>query len=321
MTSERRPPQDLQVRDRMLTGVSKTDAQAKERARARLHHAIQDEGRPSSAAAQRTAKSRDAVALVIALGLVATIAILLLPPDAGGPRFSAATELRRLGVVASSQRTPLRLERYPVRQESLLRRGVHLIDEGEFMTVVRQSVTGWVEPDGSGRRRIEVLDARFADPEDEAAWRELGAPPVLLEPGDVLTETYGPGELPFHDLSRLPLHDLGALRRAVEDGAIGEVGSGAKNMLSLIGRALAQPDATPPTRKALFDLASTLRGVRLLPEGVTDPLGRVGIGVGLAAGAYDSQIIVDATTSNILALVDRPVGDLQEPATWTAYLE
>jgi hypothetical protein len=321
MSSESRPPEDRWARDRLTRDVPAIDERAKARAFARLRKAQADEEVGASPAP--SSPERRWVALVgalVGLSIIVTVAVTALPPESGGPRVTAASELRRLARVASSQAAPPQLDRYPIVREALLTEEFRVGSTG-FTTVLRQAITGWIGPDGSGRRRIEVLDASFATPQDEEAWRELGSPDVLAEPGDVTIENYGPGELQFYDLDQLPLDDTSALREAIQSGALGKGNRTPENLFSTIGSALTQPDASPEVRAALFRLASTLEGVRLLPQDTTDPLGRPGVGVALASSGFDSQIIVDPGTSRILARVDRPLGGVEGPVTWTAYLD
>lgn len=321
MRSESRQPEDGWARGRLTDDVPAVDERAKARAFARLREAMADDEPGDSRSARRPRRRWVALVGVLAtLSLVVTIAVIALPPESGGPRTTAASELRRLAEVASQQSSPPVLERYPFVRETLLTTGFNTPGGAEFTTVMRQAITGWTGTDGSGHRRIEVLDSGFATPEDEATWHELGAPDVLAEPGDVVTEAYGPGELQFYDFDRLPLEDPIALRSAIESGALGEGNRTPENLFSTIGSALAQPNATPEVRAALFRLASSLEGVKLLPAETTDPLGRLGVGVALSSSGYESQIIVDAETSRILARVDRPITEAGQPVTWTAYL-
>lgn len=132
--------------------------------------------------------------------------------------------------------------------------------------------------------------------------------------------SYGSGELQYYDFGQLPLDDSTALRAAIESGALGKGNRTPENIFSTIGSALAQPNAPPEARAALFRLASSLEGVRLLPEDTTDPLGRPGVGVPLSSSGYESQMIVDAETSKILARIDRSLVEADQPVTWTAYL-
>jgi hypothetical protein len=321
MSSGSRPPEDGWARDRLTDDVPAVDDRAKERAFARLQEAMADDEVGDSTLARRPMRRSVALVGVLAgLSLVATIAVIALPPESGGPRTTAASELRRLAEVASTQAPPPVRDRYPFVREAVLTKGFNAPGGADVTTVERQAITGWIGTDGSGRRRIEVLDSGFATPEDEATWKELGAPEVLAEPGDVVTETYGPGELQYYDFDQLPLDDTAALRAAIESGALGKGNRTPENLFSTIGSALAQPDASPEVRAALFRLASSLEGVELLPEHTTDPLGRPGVGVALPSSGYESQIIVDAETSKILARVDRPIGQGGQPVTWTTYL-
>lgn len=99
---------------RLTADVPPVDDRAKEWAFARLHDAMVDDevGDPTLAHQPR----RRWVALVgvlTGLSLVETIAVIAPPPESGGPRTTAARELRRLAEVAAVQAAaPLR-DRYP----------------------------------------------------------------------------------------------------------------------------------------------------------------------------------------------------------------
>jgi hypothetical protein len=219
-------------------------------------------------------------------------------------------------LVAAKQPAPAGV-RYPIDREALLTEGATSSDGTSYTLLVRSTITGWIEADGSGRREATITDVRFASDDDRAAWIEMGSPP-LPQVGEHRVERFGPGEL-LVDLSKLSTN-VDELRRQLQDGVTGEFGHGPDNLLSEISRLLAQPDASPDLRAALFDLASTIDGAELIPDAV-DPLGRPGIGVALDSESFRSSVILDPSTSEVLAFVDEPRRDNPGTvATWTAFL-
>jgi hypothetical protein len=140
--------------------------------------------------------------------------------------------------------------RFPIEQEALLAEGTTSLTSGiSYDLLVRSSLTGWVADDGSGRRDISILDVQFASEADRQAWLELGSPEIPGV-GDHRIERYGPGELPFYDLSGLSTTNTDALRKQLQSGVAGEFGKGPTNLLAKISRLLVQPGASPELRAA-----------------------------------------------------------------------
>lgn len=325
------PNHDRLVR-RALGDVPATDPQAKERARERLRHQMHDATQTVQSKAVGTGRSRAAIFVAfVAAAMVAAAMIVAVPrlvrelegdtaPSSGpsGPARTAASELQRMMLVAAKQPNPAPSSdaTYTIDQQAQLTEGVtSTIDGASYTLTVRSSITGSIEADGSGRRDAVITDVAFASQGDRQSWLEMGSPP-LPRVGEHRVERFGPGEL-LVDLSELST-DVELLRRQIREA--GGFGEGPDNLLAQISTLLAQPDAPPELRAALFDLASTIDGVELIPDAV-DPLGRRGVGVALDTESFSSSVIVDPTTSSVLAFVDEPRGTNEDDGTtWTAFI-
>lgn len=258
-----------------------------------------------------------AATLAVALILLASI----VPSERGGSAATAAQELQRIARVASSQpETPVPPDgKFRVERESLRPVKTQFLGSGASFTVVtRVHVQGTIRTDASGEFETLVRDAEFASEQDRQVWLEAGSPEIPRA-GDVSTESFETGEMAFYDLAGLPT-DADALWHELRRGDVTDLSAGPDNLFSEIGTLLAQPDASPELRAALFELASTIEGVTLAID-TTDPLGRPGVGISLISGAYRSELIVEESTSAILAIVDHPApGQTDVQPQWTAFV-
>jgi hypothetical protein len=257
---------------------------------------------------------------------IVTIAAVLGVSLSGGAS-AAASELRRLGSIAST--TP---GLQPVEGKYVLARSEEVRPESDtdlatgttYTVLTHLETQTWIAADGSGFRRTVVRDAELATPADVAAWEAVGRP-ELPQAGDVRVERYGLGEAPWFDVDALPT-DADRLEDTLRSGDPIPWPTDDADVFHLIGELLAQGDASPQLRAALFEVAARLDAVELLGD-ATDPVGRRGIGLALDGAEHRTRLVFDPTTSQALSIESYPihegaVGALEswiatEPATLT----
>jgi hypothetical protein len=278
---------------RELFGDPGEDPEARERMRARLRRAIDQE----TSRRARRGGGRWAAAAAVAAAAIALVVVLVLPSGT-----SAATELRRLGALTASVAGPdLGEGEYVLtRWEELRPEGKEFIGEGGSFTVLsRLQVSNWIAGDNSGVRRTEVLSSTFASPADRMTWVADGRPDILPRAGDVRIDRFGAGEAPWFETSELSA-DPDRLLEALASGAVSDRPSDDEEIFRLIGDFLAQGDAPQEIRSALFEVAARLDGVRLIGD-ATDPLGRRGLAVAVDGTSSRTQLVFDPATARLLA--------------------
>jgi hypothetical protein len=160
----------------------------------------------------------------------------------------------------------------------------------------------WIGADGSGRIQETYGTPSFVTPADRAAWVSHGSPALSTTPSDT---TFGPGTLSDGPqvLSKLPTDpgQLGSMlsARTIEGGPPGPAEDFAQ-----IGDLLRETNASPALRSALYQVAETIPGVKLLGT-VTDHDGRSGIGLArVSAGGEEFEYVFDPSTSALLGEQD-----------------
>jgi hypothetical protein len=274
---------------RRILAEPESDPNVLERVRERLREAIGAEGRGSRQPAWRRIAP-------VAAAFVALLVLLLAVVIPTG-REAAATELRRMGRIASTQEQliPAPGEFLLIRSEELRQEGF-TFPVGSFERVTRLSVSMWVAPDRSGFREDVVISSTFASEADRRVWVAAGQPPLPLP----RSHRFGPGEAAVLDVAGLP-EEPDRLLAALRSGSVAERPPGDDQVLILIGELLAQGDAPPDVRAALFEVAARLEAVELA-RNVEDSLGRPGLGVSIAAPPGRTQLIFDGDSAQLLAI-------------------
>lgn len=276
------------------------DDLAMARARQRLREAMERQVEAAPASRSRTRHPVRWVAAVAALVAVAFGLQLVLPLGRGGPSGSAAEELDHLGRIAVARPAvtiPPDGALYS-EVERTARTGSSILGAPVYSVVVDSTIRTWLAADGSGHRSTTIHSVDFASAADEGAWRAAGSP--SLPTVGTTNEDYQPGGLKFFHLDGLPT-DPAPLLAALQSGKAGDgPPEDAPALFELIGTLLAQGNATPALRQGLFEVAAGLDGV--VADGpVTDPWGRPGQGISLSGGGSTTQLIVDPSTSQLLA--------------------
>jgi hypothetical protein len=183
---------------------------------------------------------------------------------------------------------------------------------GEIWSVIQPiEEETWIAPDGSGRMRAVLGQARFPGPRDEERWRTSGAPEF---PSGTSDDTFPAGVLTFEDLESLPM-DPHELLPVLRDQVSSEGVSGDPGVFLRIGQLLSRGDAPAALRASLYRAAAKLTGIELVGP-ITDPTGRPGVGVAMTYEEMGASIravmIFDEETSELLAQEQI----LLEPASW-----
>ena len=295
---------------------SPDDPDAVDRARSRLLDAIHTEE------VRRRRRRRLALpaAATIALVVVAALVVALVGPP--GRSTAAAAELRRLASIASSAHVPDLAEgEYLLVASEELRReaSVFLGTDVSFTVVSRLRLWTWIAGDGSSFRRTEVLSSGFRSDADRRSWEQAGRPDVP-QAGDIREERSSEGGYFWVDMSSLP-RDPTELLAALRSGSVVPRSPGDDQVFLLIGDLMAQGDTPPDLRASLFEAAARLEGIQEAGE-VTDPLGRVGIGLTVDGASLRTQLVFDPETADLLAselYAIRADGSIGARVSWAAY--
>jgi len=297
---------------RRILGETADDPAALERVRQRLREGIDEERRRG-----RSSPWTRLLPVAAALGLLAMLVVVVLVPSG---REAAAAELRRFGRIASTQEE-LTLE--PGQFFLILSEDQRLESFGgvvgvdvSFDRITRLSVSTWVAPDGSGFRRERVVSSRFASEADRMAWIDADRPDFETD----RDYPFPPNQSPIHDVADLSA-DPDRLLELLRSGAIVERPPGDDQVFIVIGELLAQGVAPPDVRAALFEVAARLEGVRLVGD-VEDPLERPGTGVSLDGPTYDTRLVFDPDSAQLLAieLYETDADGTERLTSWIAAL-
>jgi hypothetical protein len=299
--------------------VPPEDRIARERARERLHAVIELEH------ARSPARGRPRLAAFAVASLAAAIVLvllqLLLPIGPAGPRLSAAAEIRQLGRI-SSQQTSLEVndsEFLYRREEEDGRRGYMFIGANiEYTLRIHAIVERWIASDGSGETRTTYESVEFASAEDRQSWRAAGSP-ELPAIGTPIEEDYTKGGLPFYAVDELPTQP-DTLEQALSEGQAIAPAPGNADRLSTIGTLLAQGNASPALRQALFEVAAGIPGV-VVDRQATDPIGRAAISVSVTDPSGTTLLFFDPIDASLLgSLRSHPATDEGPGSTdWQTY--
>jgi hypothetical protein len=291
------------------------DPDAVQRALSRLLDAIGAEKRRTRRRRRVVLPAAAAVALTAAAVVVALIAPI-------GGSTAAATELRRLGAIASSAGAPqigsgeyLLIVSDELRPEG----GTDLGTGASYTVISRLRVKTWIASDGSSFRRTEWISSVFASDADRRSWEAAGEPDVP-HAGDVQEERSRSNGYFWVDLSGVP-REPEQLLAALRSGSIVPRSPGDDQVFMLVGDLMAQGDAPPQLRAALFDAAARLEGIEEAGE-VTDPLGRDGVALAIDGATVRTQLVFDPETSELLSIELYPIhadGSIGTSTAWRAF--
>jgi len=321
--------------------VPDQDPESKDRARARLHEAVAAAERSAVVdAAPRRPFVRPARWLGIAAAILAAVLVaqtVLTRPE-GGPSAAsvarahahaeAAAQLHTIGAMASSTRPgpiPAGMFVYLFSRETTISQkdssdlGNQDVATGRSYDLsIARTVQTWVAPDGSGLRITTTEGVSFATEQDHLTWLAMKSP-ALPGVGGVRSQSFGQGELTAGiDLRTLPTDPalLASALRPIPGTDPRTYGD--RVLMDHIADLLCNADPAPALRAALFAVLADMPGVRSLGQ-VHDPLDRPGVGFVMPLGSRDREIIVDPSTSNVLASVTSDPGPGGEVRSSTVY--
>ena len=184
--------------------------------------------------------------------------------------------------------------------------GVDVTTGQSFHLLKKQTVQTWIAPDGSGQRTTTITSVEFPTDKDRQTWIDMGSP-ALEKGGRVVTASFGPTELTgHHDLSSLP-RDTAGLAAALRIPSTGDGTLDDGQVMGEIAKILSDANPDAGLRDALFRVLADLPGIRSVGP-VQDPLGRTGEGFVLPQGSTDREIVVDPSTSNVMASITTDAG-------------
>ena len=240
-------------------------------------------------------------ALVASLVLLIVAIQVILPPGSGGPDPAQAT-LDGLARAAASTRSlvPVPGSYLYVRSSGFILKTKTDIPSGDSWSfIVPLTRQKWLSPVGSGRILVRYGKPRFASRADRAAWRSADSPD-LLPPGAREDFRFGPGELGPQDLGALP-KDPSSLAALISSGGVTTgSSSGASESPWADRRSAGEVPTSPELRSSLFLATAELPGIESLGR-VSDPSGRVGIGIAIVESGVRTELIFDTTTSALLS--------------------
>ncbi len=265
--------------------------------------------REMAAAPPGRSRWRLRVPVTVAASMAAVIfaGVALLPGEEAGVPASPAIALERVAYVATHQPAAT----FPGPHQYLYLKFQEGWTEVEnsvaFQTIDTQQ--DWVAPNGSGRQRLTVDGLpHFLTARDKAAWLAACRPELVPPSTD---GTYPAGGYPAGnqlDTSGLPAQPtelLSAIVRRFEHGRFDVT-----QTFETAGTLL-QDSGSPALRAAVYRMVARLPGVELLGRR-TDPLGRVGVAVGIVGAGVRDELLFDSATSDVLEQAQVQVSDRAE---------
>lgn len=276
------------------------------------------------------------VAVTAVVAAVAAIGISQLPGSAPGngtgPNPQVVTDsLTELAGVAAGQPAagPLRRGQYQYTKSVAWNFSAMATRHGTFWMRDLERRQAWIGWNGSGRIKQALTDRHFLSRQDRTAWIAAGRPPLGHARFDQRFHRHGLQLAPVNEW-KLPTNPalLGAEIRArkIEPGPPGPFGD-----FQQIGDLLRETNAPPALRAALFKVAASIPGVRVLGR-TADRLGRTGIVVafegpqlrGKHAVKYGLiELIFAPKTSAMLdekSFIERKATSFRRLTAWTSYI-
>jgi hypothetical protein len=252
-------------------------------------------------------------ALAGAAVVAIAVAILVLgsaDDDGGGGRAARpdrlAAALDRAATVAGSQ--PRAGVSVPWSYLKTRETSISTIGADERSWHVSQVTTReeWMAPDGPGRMRILAGPSRFVGSRDRVAWEQAGRPSFLPLGFGPRTEVHWiAGDVMRRRVEDLPT-DPAALTARLRHEAAGEQSELPlpAATLQLIAEDLRSPAASPRLRRALYEAAKEVPGLRYFGTRAAAE-GRSGVAIGVTGLGPDGQaqfaLIFDPETARPLA--------------------
>jgi hypothetical protein len=260
--------------------VSAPGADARALARGRLLRHARRSRRPSR---------RRVLVPAVALAALAAVGALTLVGREGGGDAAAAVALRQAAAVAREQAPPKPLAAGEFWYSKSVQAYLAVSDGWVALDPKVREI--WQGPTG-GLLRERSGPPRFLSASDREHWIAAGRPHV----SPAAPSTKLPPPLPLD----LPT-DPDALYARLHDEAVGNANGTSDEMLTEVGDALRETDASPALRAALYEVAARIPGVELVGP-VRDRVGRPGLAVACTStSAHERhELIFDRKTSALL---------------------
>jgi hypothetical protein len=247
------------------------------------------------------------------------VAILLLgsstgADNGGGNPDRLAGALHRAAALAGSQ-PPVGVDRpysyLKTREQSI---DIDVVAERSWQVSQMTTREEWMPPDGPGRMRIVAGPSRFVGSNDRAEWEEAGRPGFLALGFGSRTEVHWiAGDVMRKRVEDLPTDPAALIVRLRHEAQVerGEFPLPAAT-LQVIAEDLRSPAASPRLRRALYEAAERVPGIRYFGAR-KDADGREGIAIGVTGLGPDGKaqfaLIFDPQTTRPLAtLAISPTG-------------
>ena len=182
------------------------------------------------------------------------------------------------------------------------------------MVVLEHEDEQWITADGTGVARFVIHDDRptFPTPEDKADY-EASPPGPPFPDQPVAVDDMTVAGMPAAEVRALPT-DPAQLRKRIEGGEV--------TLTAMVGQLLASALTPPEVKVALFAVLKQLPGATLRRD-VTDPQGRVGVGVEFDTEAWKTLFLFDERTGALLGT--RSIGRKEVPGRniddWSLVIE
>jgi RNA polymerase sigma-70 factor (ECF subfamily) len=223
--------------------------------------------------------------------LAAVVALTLVGRDGGGDA-AAAVALRHAAAVARQQSPPQAIAPGQFWYSKAIQAYLVIAGDRHGWVALDPKVREiWQGPTG-GLLRERSAPPQFLSPSDREHWISAGRPEVSARAASDTLPPAEPLDLPT---------DPGLLYAKLHDEAVGNANGTSAEMLTEVGDALRETDASPALRAALYEVAARIPGVELVGP-VHDRMGRPGLAVACssAAGHERQELIFDPKTSALL---------------------
>jgi hypothetical protein len=239
----------------------------------------------------RQARRRRLLVPAVALAAAGAVAVLIGVGTNGGGNAEAAVALRHAAAVARTRPAPAPLRAGQFWYTKSVQAYTASAPEQGWTALDPKVREVWQGPTG-GLLRERSAPPEFLSAGDRQHWIAAGRPQV--SPRAASTTLPAPARLD------LPT-DPDQLYAKLHDGAVGNANGTSDEMLTEVGDALRETDASPALRAALYEVAARIPGVELVGP-VHDRIGRAGLAVASSStsGHERHELIFDPKTSALL---------------------
>jgi hypothetical protein len=231
---------------------------------------------------------------------VVALAVVLVGRFLGDPDPAGYVQLRKLAAVAAHQAPPTDSGGFRYTHSKDAYMSSFVSSDGTYTFIQPKDREIWIAPDGSGRLREHVGDARFLGPQDEQDWRDAGSPE--LSENETTDDRYEAEGLYYEPFEGLP-DDVDELYEEIERRSEDSGPGLHPEMFTVVGDLLRETMAPPELRANLFRVLDRIPGVSIRDD-AEDELGRPGTAAFIEYGNggvdFHDELIFDSDTSELL---------------------